>query len=88
MIDVFEHAGFHAYAEIVRNLVYDAEGEVDDHSDDEPIPQPETYPNHKRSPSSSPALSPSPCKLSAYDEYQLIDPATALDLPKGENSKQ
>ena len=85
MIDVFERAGYRIYAEIVKNTIYAAESDSDSSDYDEPIyiPQPETYPHHKLSPPSSPTVTPSPRKLSAYDEYLLINPATAQGLPEG-----
>lgn len=85
LIDVFECAGYRIYADIVRNTVYTAESDCSDC--DEPIPQPETYPHHKLSSPPSPTLSTSPHKVSssAYDEYLLINPATAQGLPEGEN---
>ena len=60
------------------------DNQMDDFCDEEPLPQPETYPH----PKSSPPLSPehSTRRVSPCDEYVLIsDQATAQNLPKGEN---
>ena len=82
LINIFERSDFHNYAEIVRNTVREDESEEDDSSDcDEPIPQPETYPNSKLNPLPSPKISR---HVSSYDEYLLINPATANNLTKGE----
>ena len=79
-MNVFEQADFQICAEIVRNIICEDESEIDDLSDyDEPIPQPETYPNVNPPP--SPKLSR---RDSSCDEYLLINPATANNLPKGE----
>ena len=84
LINVFECAGYRTYADIVRNTICDAESEMDDSSDyEEPIPQPETYPRLKINPPPSPKLSP--CRFSSCDEYLLVNPTIAQDLPKGEN---
>ena len=88
MISVFEHAGYRDCAAIVRNTVCDPESEADlDNSSDydQPIPQPETYPHVKLSPPSSPKLSK--C-VPSCDEYLLINPATANDLPESKNYGQ
>lgn len=56
-------------------------------SDDEPtIPQPRTYPLLKqlRSPL-SPEFTSTELSSLNFDEYLLIDPAAAQDLPEGEN---
>ena len=86
MINVFEYAGYRTLAEIVRNTVIlcEDESEVDDSSDyDEPISQPDTYPNVNLNPFSA---SPKQTNhISQCDEYLLIDPDTAEGLPKGEN---
>ena len=82
LINVFEQADFQNCAEIVRSIVCDDESEVDDSSDyDEPIPQPETYPNVQSTPPPSLKLSR---RVSSCDEYILINPSTANNLPKGE----
>jgi hypothetical protein len=83
LINIFEQANFHNCAEIVRSIIYEDESEEDDSSDyDEPIPQPETYPNVQLNPQQAPKLSR---RVSSCDEYLLINPATAnCDLPKGE----
>jgi hypothetical protein len=58
------------------------ESEEDDSSDyDEPIPQPETYPNVQSTPPPSHKLSR---HVSSCDEYLMINPSTAKNLPKGE----
>ena len=84
MINVFERADFRNCAEIVRNITCEDESEDDSSDYEEPIPQPETYPHVKLSPSTQ-----SSSKLSRYiapcDEFVLINPATAKDLPEGEN---
>ena len=81
-MNVFERADFQIYAEIVRNIIIcECESEADDSSDyDEPIPQPETYPNIQVNPPPSPKLSR---RISSCDEFILINPATANDVPKG-----
>lgn len=84
LINIFESAGYRAYAEIVRNIACSIEGEMDDFVDcSELLPQPETYPPPRQSPPSSPKLSSR--TLSSYDEYLLINPAAAKNLPKGES---
>ena len=80
LINVFERAGYRTYAEIVRNTVCDDESDSSDY--DEPIPQPEAYPQLKVNPPPSPK--PSPRRFSSCDEYLHIDSVTAMDLPKGE----
>ena len=82
LMNIFERAGFQNCAEIIRSLVCEDESEEDDSSDyDEPIPQPETYPNVQPTP--RPSLNLSRC-VSSCDEYSLINPAAANNLPKGE----
>jgi hypothetical protein len=82
LIDVFERADFHNCAEIVGNIVCEDESEVDDSGDyDEPIPQPETYPNVQSNPPPVPKHSR---RISSCDEFLLINPAAANSLPKGE----
>ena len=86
LMNVFERADFQNYAEIIRSIVCEDESEVDDSSSsdyDEPIPQPETYPNVQSNPPPSPKLSR--C-TSSCDEFLLINPATANNFPKGEYS--
>jgi hypothetical protein len=86
LINIFKQSDFHNCAEIVRNIIYEDESEIDDSSDyDEPIIQPETYPNVQLNslPSSSPKFSRR--HVSSCDEYILINPATTNNLPKGEN---
>ena len=85
LINIFEHAGYCNYAEIVKSIIIcDAESEEDDSSDyEEPIPQPETYPHLKPSPLSSPKFTNR--KMSLCDEYLLINPDNAQDLPEGQN---
>ena len=83
LINVFECAGYRTYAEIVRNTLCDDESDSSDDSDyNEPIPQPEAYPQFKVNPPPSPK--PSPRRFSSCDEYLHIDSVTAMDLPKGE----
>ena len=77
-MNVFEQAEFQDCAEIIRSIMY----ESDSNDYDEPIPQPETYPNVQTNPPPSPKLSR---RISSCDEYVLINPATANGLPKGEN---
>ena len=82
LMNVFERADFQIFAEIVRSIICEDESEADDSSDyDEPIPQPETYPNIQVNPPSSTKLSR---RISSFDEFLLINPATANDVPKGE----
>ena len=82
LMNVFERADFQIFSEIVRSIICEDESEADDSSDyDEPIPQPETYPNIQVNPPSSPKLSR---RISSCDEFLLINPATANDVPKGE----
>jgi hypothetical protein len=82
LINIFEQADFQNCAEIVRSIVNEDESEVDDSSDyDEPIPQPETYPNVQSNPQSAPKLSR---HVSSCGEFILINPATANNLPEGE----
>ena len=82
LMNVFEQADFHNCAKIVRSLVYEYDSEEDDSSDyDEPIPQPETYPNVQPTP--LPSLNLSRC-VTPCDEYLLINPAAANNLPKRE----
>ena len=84
LIDIFECAGYRNYADIVKNLICDAENETDDSSDyEEPIPQPETYPHLNLSPLSLPNFRNR--KMSSCDEYLLINQATAQNLPEGQN---
>ena len=80
LIDVFERASYHTYAEIVRNIVCNTESETDDSHDDDPVSQPATYPPLKPSPLSSTKCSQR--KLSTCDEYLLVNPAIAQRLPK------
>ena len=86
MSDAFEHAGYRSYAEIVRNIAScDAGSEENDYNDnDEPISQPDTYPQLKSSIPSSPK--PSSYKFSSCDAYLLINQANVQDLPEGEDS--
>ena len=84
LINVFERADFQNCADIVRSIILcENESEVDDSSDyDEPIPQPETYPNVQLNSRPPPKLSR---RTSSCDEYLLINPAThANNLPKGD----
>ena len=81
LINVFERAGFQNTAEIVRSIVCEDESEEDSSDYDEPIPQPEAYPNVQSNPPLSLKLSR---RISTYDEYMLINPFTANTLPKGE----
>ena len=61
--------------------LYESEA-LDESSDyDEHIPQPETYPNVQSTPRPLPKLSR---RVSSCDEFLLINPATANDLPKRE----
>ena len=78
LINIFEQADFQNYAEIVRNIICEDESEVENSDYDEPIPQPETYPNVQSNPQPPPTLSR---HISSCDEYILI---SASDLPKGE----
>ena len=81
-MNVFERADFQNCAEVIRSIVCEDESEIDDSSDyDEPIPQPETYPNVRSNPQLSPKLSR---RVSSCNEYILINPSTANNLPKGE----
>ena len=85
LINIFERANFYNYAEIVKNIACKYESEEDDSiaSDyDEPIPQPETYPNVQLTPPPSPKHSR--CTSSYCDEFLLVKPATANNLPKGD----
>jgi hypothetical protein len=83
-MNVFEQADFQNCAEIIGNIVCEDESEEDDSNSsdyDEPIPQPETYPVVQLNPQPSRKLSR---RVSSCDEYLLINPATANNLPKGE----
>jgi hypothetical protein len=82
-MSIFERANFQSCAEIVRSIILcEDESEVDDSSDyDEPIPQPDTYPNVQSNRPPSLKLSR---RVSSCDEYVLINLATANNLPKGE----
>ena len=83
-MNVFERADFQNCAEIVRSIICEDESEEDDSSDfDEPIPQPETYPNAQLNPPPSPKHSR---RTSSCDEFLLINPAIANNFPKGEYS--
>ena len=84
MINVFEQADFRNYADIVRNIITcEDEHEADDYSDyDEPIPQPETYARVTLNPPSLPDKISK--HISSVDEYFMINPTTAKDLPEGE----
>ena len=82
LIDVFERAGYCSYANIVRNTLCDPEGDNVSNDYDKPIPQPDTYLQHELSPPASPKPSK---RTSLYDEYSLIDPKTANNLPKSEH---
>jgi hypothetical protein len=82
-MNVFEQADFQNCAEIIRNIVCEDESEEDDSNSsdyDEPIPQPETYPSVQLNPQPSCKFSR---RVSSCDEYLLINPATANNLPKG-----
>ena len=82
LMNIFERADFQNCAEIVRSIVCEDESEVDDSSDyDEPIPQPDTYPSVQSNPPPSPKHSR---RTSLCDEFLLINPATANNLPKGD----
>jgi hypothetical protein len=86
LINIFERADFHNCAEILKNIIAcnEDESEEDDSSSsdyDEPIPQPETYPNVQSNTPPSTKLSR---RTTLCDEYLLINPATANNLPKGE----
>jgi hypothetical protein len=83
-MNVFERADFQNYAEIIKSIVCEDESEEYDSSDyDEPIPQPETYPNVQSNP--PPSLNDKLSRrISSCDEYLLINTATANNLPKGE----
>ena len=84
LIDIFEHAGYRNYADLVKSLICDAESEGDDSSDyEEPIPQPDTYPHLKPSPLSSPKSKNR--RMSSCDEFLLINQTNTQDLPKGQN---
>ena len=78
-MNVFERADFQHTAEIVRSIMCEDESEDDSSDYDEPIPQPETYPNVQ--PTLQPSLNLSRC-VSPCDEYLLINPAAANNLPK------
>ena len=81
-MNVFEQADFQNYAEIVRSIIILCEDENEDNDSSDynnPIPQPETYPN--ANPPPSPKLSR---HISSCEEYLLINSATANNLPKGE----
>ena len=81
-MNIFERADFQICAEIVKNIACECEREEDDSSDyDEPIPQPETYPNVQSNPPPSPKFSR---RVSLCDEFLLINPATASNFPKSE----
>ena len=86
LINVFESAGHHNYANIVRNIACHGgvkSSEIDDLSDyAEPFPQPETYPHQKPSPL-SPKLETH--KPSFCDEFLLLNSTAARDLPGGKN---
>ena len=83
-MNIFEQADFKNCAEIVRSIVCEDESEVNDSSDyDEPIPQPETYPNAQSTPQPPPKHSR---HTLSGDEFLLINPATANNFPKGEYS--
>ena len=79
LINVFEQSDFQNCAEIVRSIVCEDESDSSDY--DEPIPQPETYPNVQSNPPPSPELSR---HTSLCDEFLLTNSATANSLPKGE----
>ena len=84
LINVFEQADFQNFAEMIRSIICEDQSELDDSSDyDEPmpIPQPETYPSVQSNSCSSPKLSR---HASSCDEFLLINPANANNLPKGE----
>ena len=81
-MNIFERADLKNCAEVIRSIVCEDESEIDDSSDyDEPIPQPETYPIVQSIPQLPPKLSR---RVSSCDEYILINPLTANNLPKGE----
>ena len=81
LINVFESAGYHTYANIVRCCI---ESEMDDFNDyTVHLSQRDPYPHPKLS-LPSPELSTR--KFSLYDEFVQINPAAAQDLPEGENN--
>lgn len=78
MIEVFKSAGYHTFAESVRKIACDAKGD-DFYDCDEPLPQPDTYPQLKSSSYSLPKFST--LESQSCDEYALVN---AKNLPKGE----
>ena len=82
LVNVFERAGYRDYAETVKKSAHSSDNDSSDI--DEPIPQPQTYPDLKTScgPSSH---KPSTSGLLSYEEFSLIDPAAAEGLPKRKN---
>lgn len=80
MINIFERAGYHNYADIVRNAACSVEGEMDI-NDKEALPQPKIFPNPAPNPPLSPTLSSS--RLSICDEYVEVNSAVAQNLPEG-----
>ena len=85
LINAFESAGYHAYAETVRSIACHIEGEMDDPNDyPELLSQPETYPQPKPSPPSSPKLSTRhDDQFLSCDEFLQISSADAQDLLEG-----
>ena len=83
LIDTFEDAGYHSYADIIRNIVglQSDKHNMDDHN--QLLPQPETYPHPKPEiPSSDTFLRHRP---SSCDEFLLINPDAARNLSESEN---
>ena len=81
LINVFESAGYLAYAEIVRNIAScGVESELHDFSNSEDsLSQPETYPK----PNPPLSLKLPTCRLSSCDEFLQVNSGDAQDLPKG-----
>ena len=85
LITIFENAGYRGYAEYVRKIAqFQVKGETDDSSDDEPIPQPQTYP-HPNTPSPPSSPKRSSAEVLSHEEFLLVTPDAAQSLPKGEH---
>lgn len=87
LIDIFEHAGYDFYADVVRKIACSVEvqREIDDDFSNynEFLSQPETYPHHKSNISLPNNLSMTP----SSEEYVQVNSTVARNLPQGNHFK-
>ena len=87
LIDIFEHAGYDSYADVVRKIACSIDSEVQREIDDdfsncnEFLSQPETYPHHKSNISLPNNLS----MTSSSEEYVQVNSTAARNLPQGKS---